>query len=204
VEIPPQAAGPAGVDRRVLTVPNVISVARLSSVPVFLWLFTSGREEAAVVVYGTGAATDFLDGYIARRTRAVSDLGKLLDPLADRVFIAALCVALLARGALPPGLAAIVIVRDVALLSLWPVLERSGLPRIAVNPTGKAATALLLTGLTALAVSETSFGWATIGRHIGLVGIVAGAACYWAAAALYAREARESLRRMKVRGEPVP
>ena len=52
---------------RVLTVPNVLSAIRLATVPVFLYLFVTGREEAAVILYGAGAWTDFFDGYIARR-----------------------------------------------------------------------------------------------------------------------------------------
>src|SRR5918997_6033655 len=62
----------------ILTIPNLISAARLSTAPGFLWLFSHDREEAAVVVFGAGAFTDFLDGYIARRTGAVTNLGKLL------------------------------------------------------------------------------------------------------------------------------
>jgi cardiolipin synthase len=198
METPSEITGPSGGERRLLTIPNLISLARLATVPVFLYLFATGREGAAVALYAVGAASDFLDGYVARRTHAVTDLGKLLDPLADRVFIAALCVALLARGVLSPWLAGTVIVRDLALLSLWPLLERRGMARIPVNLVGKVATALLLVGLTALAVSETDVGWATIGRDIGGVSVFMGAVFYWAAAALYAREARERLRRTRV------
>src|SRR5919106_1769508 len=88
---------------RLLTIPNLLSFGRLATVPVFVWLFVSGRENAAVIVYAVAAWTDFFDGFIARRTHSVTELGKLLDPLADRVFIVALALALVARGTLAWG-----------------------------------------------------------------------------------------------------
>src|ERR671918_1908651 len=103
-------------DGRLLTIPNLLSFGRLATVPVFVWLFVSDREDAAVIVYAVAAWTDFFDGYIARRTHSVTELGKLLDPLADRVFIVALALALLRRGALPSWLGGVIIVRDVAVL----------------------------------------------------------------------------------------
>jgi cardiolipin synthase len=187
-------AGKARSRRRFVTVPNLLSALRLASVPLFVWLFVSGRENAAVIIYGVAAFSDFLDGLIARRTGAVTDLGKLLDPLADRVFIAALAVVLVARGALPLIAAVAVIGRDVLVLGAYPLLERRGAERIPVNAVGKAATASLLFGLTWLALSETTFALGRAGAEVGLTGIVIGAVLYWAAAIMYAREARIRLR----------
>jgi cardiolipin synthase len=200
---PPATPPVTRASARVLTVPNVISLARLSSVPVFVWLFTSGRENAGVILYGVGAASDFVDGFIARRTGAVTSLGKLLDPLADRVFVVALCIALLVRGALPAPLVVAVVLRDLLVLGLWPLIERRGARRIEVNLVGKSATALLLIGLTLLALGETTFGWATIGQRVGPPAVVAGAVLYWCAALLYAREASLRLRGLRGR-EPLP
>ncbi|HEU4481068.1 MAG TPA: CDP-alcohol phosphatidyltransferase family protein, partial [Actinomycetota bacterium] len=146
----PVAAGPPASER-FLTVPNVLSLLRLASVPVFVWLFASGRENAAVILYAAGAWTDFFDGYIARLTGSVTELGKLLDPLADRVFIVALCIALVLRDTLPLWLALTIVVRDLIVLSLFPALERRRIERIRVNFVGKCATAALLFGLTLLA-----------------------------------------------------
>ncbi len=179
---------------RVATIPNVLSLLRLASVPIFVWLFVTGRETVAVVLYAIGASSDFLDGFIARRFAQVSELGKVLDPLADRVLILALAVALVARRALPLWLALAVIARDVLVLSLFPALERRGVARIPVNTIGKAATAALLVGLTCLAFAESSFSWARGGDEIGLPLVALGAALYWAAALAYAREARTRLR----------
>jgi cardiolipin synthase (CMP-forming) len=199
-----RASEPAAVLDRVLTAPNVLSGIRLASVPVFLWLFVAGRENAAVIVYALVAWTDFFDGYIARRTGTVSRLGQLLDPLADRVLIVALAIALVARDVLAPWLAIAVIARDVLVLALWPLLERIGMRRIQVNFTGKTATACLLFGLTALAWGETTFLGHEAGNDVGVPFVVVGAILYWTAGMMYAVEARRrviELKRAAVRGD---
>src|SRR5919106_454578 len=127
---------PGAPDRRLLTVPNVLSLLRLTTVPVFVVLFVTDRTEAAVILYAVGAWTDFLDGYIARRTGSVTEFGKLLDPLADRIFIVALAVALVAAGALPLWITIVVVAHDILILSLFPILERRGGEGIPVNLTG--------------------------------------------------------------------
>jgi cardiolipin synthase len=190
----PVASAPAPATSAILTLPNVISLVRLASVPVFVWLFVSGREDAAVILYGVGASTDWLDGYIARRTGAVSELGKLLDPLADRIFIVALVVALVARDTLPLWLAVVIVARDVIVLSAFPLLDRRHLARIPVNFIGKSATAALLFGLTWLAVSETSLGIDDLARGIGMTFTILGAILYWVAGAMYGREALKRVR----------
>ncbi len=182
---------PAGVaSSRVLTIPNVLSLARLATVPVFVWLFVTDHTNAAVALYAIAAWTDFFDGYLARKLGSVSELGKLLDPLADRVFIVALAVALVARDVLPLWLAITVIARDIVILSAFPFVDRSGIRRIPVNFTGKSATAALLAGLTLLAASETTlpvFGNET-SATIGFALTVLGAVLYWVAGGLYGRE----------------
>jgi cardiolipin synthase len=180
-----------------LTIPNILSILRLVLVPVFLWLFISGRENIAVIVYAVGAATDFLDGFIARRWGQVSEFGKLVDPLADRVLIIALTIALVVRGTLWVWLAVVVVVRDVVILSLWPALEHRGVERIRVNWTGKTATACLFFGLTSLALSETSFPGASVGDEVGVAFTIAGAVLYWTSAAMYSRRALTNLKELK-------
>lgn len=189
-----------GATNRVVTLPNLISLVRLAAVPAFLWLFLSGNENAGVAVYAVGAWTDFFDGYLARRLGAVSELGKLLDPLADRVFIIALCIALVGRGVLSAWLALAIVARDILVLGFVPILERKRVERIAVNFVGKSATAALLFGLTALAWSETTFPGAGAGAAVGSGFTVVGAGLYWAAAAMYAAEARSRLRALASAG----
>ena len=176
-----------------LTIPNVLSFLRLATVPVFLWLFLGGRENAAVALYAVTAWTDFADGYIARRMNQVTELGKLLDPLADRVFIVALAAALVGNGVLPAAVAGAVFLRDGLVLAAWPWWEARGIGRIPVNTTGKAATFSLLMGLTWLAWGETTFPLAGIVHEPGLVITIVGAVLYWVATAMYFAEARRRL-----------
>lgn len=196
MEADPTPASPGS--SRILTIPNVISFVRLATVPVFIWLFVSGFENAAVILYAAGAWSDFFDGYIARATNSVTELGKLLDPLADRIFIAALVIALVVRGTLPWWVALVILGRDLLVLSLFPYLERRKIQRISVNRVGKSATAALLAGLTMLAWSETTFAGADVLDAPGLGFTLLGAALYWAAAYLYAREALTKLRELTV------
>ncbi|MDQ3952334.1 MAG: CDP-alcohol phosphatidyltransferase family protein [Actinomycetota bacterium] len=196
----PLASADAPAARRLWTVPNVLSLLRLASVPVFVWLFVSGHENAAVVLYAVGAWTDFFDGLIARKFDQVSEIGKLLDPLADRILIIALAVALVARDVLPLWLAIAIVARDVLLLSVFPFLERRKVPRLAVNFTGKTATASLLFGLTSLAWSETTFPGEGIADELGIAFTVLGAVLYWVAAVLYAQAARDRIRALTVEG----
>ncbi len=189
----PLEGGPS-LSARLLTVPNVLSFLRLASVPVFLWLFISGDESAAVALYGVGALSDFFDGFIARRWHQESELGRVLDPLADRVSIVALTVALVVRDAFPWWLAVGIVLRDFILVSLWPLFERRRVGRIAVNLTGKTATALLLIGLAWLGVGETDLAGAGYPGGIGLALATAGAVLYWVAGLMYAAEAVGKLR----------
>ncbi|MDQ3955111.1 MAG: CDP-alcohol phosphatidyltransferase family protein [Actinomycetota bacterium] len=177
-----------------LTVPNLLSFARLASVPVFVWLFIVDEPNAAFLVYGSMAWTDFFDGYLARRMNEVSVIGKLLDPLADRIFIVALAIAVVARGSLPWLLAVAIIVRDVLLLSAFPFVDRRAVQRIPVTFAGKTATAMLLFGLTLLAYSETTFPWAGGSDEIGMAFTIGGAILYWITAVQYAKEALTRIR----------
>lgn len=189
----PEAAATAPRPRSNLTIPNLLSALRLASVPVFLTLFIRGHENAGVAVYAVAAWSDFADGYIARRMNQVTDLGKLLDPLADRVFIVALAVALVVRGVLDSALAGAVFLRDGLILAAFPWWEARGVGRIEVNRVGKAATAALLTGLTWMAWSETTFPLAGVAERPGWSLVVAGAGLYWIAAIMYFVEARRRL-----------
>ena len=76
------------VSRRVLTIPNVISVIRLAGVPLFLWLVLVPEADGwALAVLFVSGLTDYADGYLARRLNQTSRLGEILDPVADRLYI---------------------------------------------------------------------------------------------------------------------
>ena len=98
---------------RILTIPNVITVLRLAMLPVFLWLLF-GRENraAAAGLLAVLGITDFLDGYIARHFNQVSDIGKILDPVADRLLFFVGVGAILVDGSVPTWFAVAVLVRE--------------------------------------------------------------------------------------------
>src|SRR6266545_2703985 len=85
----------------ILTAPNVITFTRLLLMPVCAWLLASGRWGVGLWLTAVVGSTDWVDGWLARRTGSVSRLGQLMDPLADRLLIASVTIALLVRGALP-------------------------------------------------------------------------------------------------------
>ena len=85
-----------------LTLPNLISLIRLALVPVFLWLVIGADEPVwGGLLLGIIGSTDWIDGYLARRLNQVSEVGKILDPLADRIAVAAGVIAGLVTGYLP-------------------------------------------------------------------------------------------------------
>src|SRR5580704_7152244 len=85
---------------RILTVPNLITAVRLACVPLFLWLlFGAGRQTDAAILLAVLGATDWVDGYVARRWHQVSTLGKVLDPTADRILVGTAVIAVIVHGA---------------------------------------------------------------------------------------------------------
>src|SRR5260370_18531886 len=151
-------AGASGDDEevvlnRVLTAPNLISFVRLLLVPIFLLLYVAGRALPAMIVLGVVGTSDFVDGFVARATGQVSVLGKLLDPLADRIVIIAVLVAYSIKGTVPWWLSSVIIARDVIIMVAFAFFENRGLPRLPVNRTRKRATAALFTGMGGISIS---------------------------------------------------
>lgn len=131
---------------RVLTIPNILSMARLVGVPVFLWLilrpeFGGPKSDGwALLVLMLSGVSDYLDGKLARRWNQISSLGRLLDPAADRLYILSTLVGLTWREILPLWLTAVLLARELVLLVVVAVLRRHGYPPLQVNFLGKAAT----------------------------------------------------------------
>ena len=112
-------------------------------VPVFLWLLLVDQFVWALVVMGIASASDWLDGYIARKFNQITLLGQALDPAADRLFIFASLVGLTANGNIPAWLAITIVARDVMLLAVYPVLASHGHGPLPVHFLGKAGTVAL-------------------------------------------------------------
>ena len=177
---------------RVLTIPNALSVARLLGVPVFLWLVLGPEADAwAVALLIASAATDWLDGKIARALNQQSRLGEALDPAADRLYIAATLVGLAVRGIIPWWLVALLAAREVIVAAALGVLRlRVGFGTLQVSFAGKTATLCLLYAFPLLLLGAYAGTWAEIARVIGWAFAIWGTALYWWAAVLYLIQAR--------------
>jgi cardiolipin synthase len=164
---------------RLLTLPNVLSLVRILTIPLFVALLLGdGTEAAGLILLGAVVSTDWIDGYIARRTGQVSNLGKVLDPVADRLAIAAALVALVAREAFPLWAALLVIVRDILVLLAGGALLFGLKIRMDVRWIGKLATFGLMCGIPAVA-------WARFDLPLAALAGVAGWAAYWLGIVLY-------------------
>jgi len=175
---------------RVLTIPNVISAARLAGVPVFLWLVLGPRSAAAdywaVGLLIAAGLSDWLDGKIARALDQASRLGQVLDPAADRLYIAATLVALAVRAIIPWWLFVVLALREVIVGTALAVLRRrAGFGTLQVSFVGKAATLCLLYAFPLLFLGDHP-GWGgTLARILGWAFATWGTVLYWWAALLY-------------------
>jgi cardiolipin synthase (CMP-forming) len=134
-------------NRRIVTLPNVISVGRLACAPVFCWLLFDDHRVAAFTLLGVLGATDWVDGWIARRFNQASDLGKVLDPVADRILLVTAAVALLIDGTVPAVVAVLVLAREGLVAAATLGLAAAGARRIDVQWVGKAGTLALMFAL---------------------------------------------------------
>ena len=138
------------VTDRIFTAANVITFIRLCMAPVALGILLAGYDIPAAIVFGVTAATDFVDGQVARRTNTVSRVGQLLDPAVDRLLMICAVVGLLIIGRLPLWIVVLVVARDLLLLAggSW-LLKKYGI-RVPVVYAGKVATTFLFIGFAGL------------------------------------------------------
>lgn len=134
---------------KIFTISNFITFLRLILTGVFLYFFvTDANRYVALAIYFVAASTDWLDGQIARMTKTVSWLGKMLDPVVDRALLFTGVVGLVARGELPLWICLAIVGRDIYLLCGNLVVRRFHKRPIDVVFVGKLATALLMSGFT--------------------------------------------------------
>ncbi|MGH8946819.1 MAG: CDP-alcohol phosphatidyltransferase family protein [Acidimicrobiia bacterium] len=178
---------------RVLTIPNLVSFARLATVPVFWWVLL-GKEQvtlAALLLIAVGW-TDWIDGYLARRLNQVTRLGAILDPVADRLTIASAVVAGLIAGIIPSPIGIPLLVREVIMAVVTLFVAARGAPVLEVRYLGKLATFLLYGAIP-------FFYLATAGHLEGLLAPLAwltgvtGLVLYWVVLVQYLGDARVAL-----------
>jgi cardiolipin synthase len=179
----------------VITVPNILSFARIASIPIFCWLSANeGTRLWGILLFAVVVSTDWVDGYVARRTGQVTELGRILDPVADRLAIGAGLLTFAISGIFPFWAALLILVRDVAILLggaalLWGRREI----RVEVRGIGKLATFSLMAAIAWIA-------WGNAGGPLGDVLLVGGWLAYavgiveyYLAAGLYAIDVRDAL-----------
>jgi cardiolipin synthase (CMP-forming) len=183
---------PAQTDR-VLTIPNVISFLRIALIPVFVALIVDpDTRRAGLVLFVVVVATDWVDGALARATGQVSDLGKVLDPVADRLAIAAGLIALVVADAFPLWAALLILVRDVTVLIAGLVLLSKRRARIEVRHLGKVATFSLMAAIGCIAWGSLGYPLAPAALACGWAFYAVGIVEYYVATVLYVGDLRRA------------
>ena len=143
--------------REALNLPNAITLTRIAAIPVFLWFtYYESRVDSfiAAVLYAVTGATDFLDGWVARRRNLVTVIGKFLDPLADKLIVMAALVMLVHLGRVAAWVCIVVLAREFIVTGLRTIAMSEGIV-IAAGQEGKHKTAFQVAGITFLLLHYT-------------------------------------------------
>ena len=179
------------VSDRVLTLPNALSVLRLVGVPIFLWAILAEHDVVALVTLMLSGLSDYLDGKIARRFGLESRLGQLLDPFADRLYIATTLLGLALRDIIPWWLVVLLVGREVLLAAVLWWIRRYGQVGLPVHFVGKAATFNLLYAFPLLLLGDGTSTFAEWALPIGWAFAWWGTVLYWIAGVMYIVQARQ-------------
>jgi cardiolipin synthase (CMP-forming) len=184
------------VGDRIVTWPNALSALRLAGVPVFLWLILGPRTATADLIaagiLGLAGITDWLDGKLARMLNQQSRLGQLLDPAADRLYIAAMIIGLAVRGIIPWWLFGALVGRELFVgVALLVLQRRTAYEALQVSFVGKAATLCLMYAFPLVLLGAHGGVAAEVVRVFGWAFAVWGTALYWWAAMLYLTQVRD-------------
>ncbi len=154
-------------------VPNLLSCFRIILIPLFVWRYftAAAREEfyAAAFIIALSGLTDLLDGWIARHFHMVTDLGKVLDPFADKLTQCALIVCLITRHPLMKGLVVLFLIKELSMAALSAVLYRRGKKLDGAKWFGKVSTVVFYAVSLALVI----FGKMPRGYAGALIGVCA-------------------------------
>lgn len=196
--MPVPYAGPVadGVFAKVWTVPNMISLARLLCAPVVWWLlFVADEPWWAAILLGVLGASDWVDGWIARRFDQGSELGKILDPTADRILLLSGVLALLIDGSVPVWYGVLLLAREIVIAVVTVGLAAAGARRIDVLWAGKAGTLAAMFSLPAfLGASISDGGFRVLCLVVAYCFAIPALVLSYYAAVRYVPEARRALR----------
>jgi len=182
-----------GLDR-IVTVPNAITLVRLACIPLFVWLlFGADRQTAAALLLAALGATDWVDGFVARRYHQVSTFGKVLDPVADRVLVVTAVITITIHGAVPVWFGAATLAREVVVSVAVLLLASLGAKRIDVLWVGKAGTFALMFSYPAFLLGDGDARWQGPFLVLAWVTGIIGLTLAWVAAGSYLPVARKAL-----------
>lgn len=178
---------------RILTIPNLISFARLLGVGVFWWalLVEDNVGLAAWLIFGIGW-TDWIDGYLARRLNQVSELGKALDPVADRLMIVSAVVGGLIVGVVPGWIGIPLLVREGIMAIVAFLLVAKGAGTLPVRKLGKWATFIIYGAIPSFYLAGADF-FPDVFLPLAWISGAIGLALYWYVMFQYVGDARNRL-----------
>lgn len=174
-----------------VNIPNAVSVLRLFLIPVFVWLVLNDQTAWAGALLGIIGATDWIDGYLARRLDQITEVGKMLDPIADRLAVAVAVILGLTTGVLPWWFAWAIIIREVVIAFGAAYGWTKGVRRLDVRWLGKLATLLLYISITIFYVAvglDTKWLW-----WVALATGVPGLVTYYVVAFRYLGDMRTAI-----------
>lgn len=183
---------------QIFTVPNAVTTLRLACLPWFVVLIGDGRSVAAAFVLGSLGATDWVDGWLARRLGQTSELGAILDPTADRLVFFVGVGSCIVFGGVPVWFGAAILLREGFVAAMMVGATLAGMERFAVTSAGKAATFALLWAVPWILAGEAGGGW-TVFRVVGWILGVPGLALSYITAVRYVPLVRAHLRTDGVR-----
>lgn len=162
------------------TWPNVVTLARLLCLPLFLWLlFTRNDRAASAYLLGVLGTTDWIDGWLARRLNQRSEFGAVFDPAVDRLLFIVGVGSIVLDGAVPAWFGLAVVVREVLVGAMMLIGTALGMHRFAVNQWGKNYTFALMIAFPLLLLGASDAGWALGARNAGwAIGVPGLVICY--------------------------
>lgn len=139
-----------------MNLPNKLTVGRMFAVPVFIVVLMLGHYYAAAAIFAVASITDMLDGMIARKCNLVTNFGKIMDPLADKVLVMSALLCLVELGDVPGWMAIVILAREFTVTGLRTAAAAEGLV-IAAGMTGKIKTVLQMIAILAILLGNWPF-----------------------------------------------
>jgi cardiolipin synthase (CMP-forming) len=183
------------VTQRILTIPNLFTLLRLACLPLFLYLlFGLDNQAAAAWLLGGLGATDWVDGYLARRLGQVSEFGKVFDPTVDRLLLIVALFGIIVAGAAPLWFCWAIVIREVFVGAMMAVATLVfHMPRFDVSWWGKLATFLLMFAVPGFMLGSSDFpgnsGFQIAAWIVGIPGLVLS----WVTAVAYVPRVRAAI-----------